>query len=174
MKKNIFMMIMILLIFTGCARFLGEVLDPEVGNFSLLLVTPGNGTIQVVIPRTDHEQRRLTTSGNGTFFRGYYIYRSTESPYADFAHIGVDAFPVDGDNSGFQEKRIGSTVADPWALDTSHRPSFIDNCPDNQIVYYRVAAVYQKYSGSWASELKEEAVSSWKGAACATSLIVDP
>jgi hypothetical protein len=164
-----------MLLLSNCAKMLDQAWNKNQSDFGIRAIGETVGYIRIRIDRNEHLDVK-NANVSGEYFRGYYIYRNTESPYEDFTLIGIDAYSkLTAQNHSAYEEVHGSAanIADNLISDPGKGPGiFIDACVPNKIFYYRVVSVYRKWNGSsWASDLIERYSSSWTAGYCPNEML---
>jgi hypothetical protein len=145
-------LIVLLLSLNTCSYISDAIWSPEGNDFTITLI-PGDAEIQVNITRSDH-------SNSG--FKGYFIYRNTESPYEDFNLRAIDSF-IDTGGPYEKTKEANGSVTQ---ITETNPGIYTDACVLNKVNYYRVVVVYME-----GGEQEDRAKSGWKAAACVSQII---
>ncbi len=167
---KIVLIIFMLFFIAGCSYIMEEAFKQDLSEFTINVYGGNDSQIIVSFSKSSHNNTR-DSSTDGTYFRGYYVYRNSKGPYDDFSYRGVTGYSNSTDgaiHSGFVEKFTGDSGT---PADSNGETKFVDSCTPNKFYYYRVVVVYQSYtSGSWGGTA-EAGKSSWDAAWCPMDLL---
>ncbi|OHD07333.1 MAG: hypothetical protein A2Y41_12560 [Spirochaetes bacterium GWB1_36_13] len=169
---------LIILVFfiSGCARLSDNLFKKEDEKFDISAVSGNDGEIVLSWIQGDYTNTSGVSSPAGEYFRGFYVYRNSVSPYEEFRLVGIDAKP---DTTGllyyeekYNKQGIKLQLLDNNLTNSGKGPGvFTDvNCIGGKVYFYRVASVYRKWNGSsFEGNLVEKKQSSWTAAICGSS-----